>query len=140
VYRLAFVGNFIQAVEAGSKMANEDSLFAKSPENATAWAKIVYVAYLLGFVLGGVSSVFGVVVAYVYRDEAPGWVKTHFQFQIRTFWIGLLFCVAGFFTILAFVGWFILLAGVVWFIIRCFMGLKVILAREPYPNPTAWTW
>lgn len=52
-------------------------------------AKIVYVLYLVG-ILFGLTTLIGVVMAYVNRGDAPEWLKTHYQYQIRTFWIGAL--------------------------------------------------
>lgn len=53
-------------------------------------AKIIYILYLVGLVFG-VTGIVGVVMAYISKDDAPDWVKTHYQFQIRTFWIGALY-------------------------------------------------
>ena len=121
-------------------MTDQDSLLTKSPDSAANMAKLVYVLYLAGFVLGGITSVVGVIIAYIYRGEAPGWVKTHFTFQIRTFWIGLLFCVIGGMTTLILIGWFVLLFVVIWMIVRCVLGLKTVLANQPYPKPETWLW
>ncbi|HEY6104626.1 MAG TPA: hypothetical protein VIV59_01495, partial [Anaeromyxobacteraceae bacterium] len=52
-------------------------------------AKVVYVLYLVSLVTG-VTALVGVVMAYVYQGDAPDWLKTHYRFQIRTFWLGLL--------------------------------------------------
>ncbi|NLG74719.1 MAG: hypothetical protein GX535_00625, partial [Xanthomonadaceae bacterium] len=56
----------------------------------TDMAKIIYVLYLVGL-LTALTSLVGVVMAYIYRDEAPDWLKTHYTFQIRTFWLMLLY-------------------------------------------------
>ena len=36
-----------------------------------------------------------VVLAYVNRGDGASWVDSHYRFQIRTFWIGLLFATVG---------------------------------------------
>jgi len=53
-------------------------------------ALIVYITYLAAFAFPPLA-IAGVVLAYVNRDTAPDWLKSHFTFQIYTFWIGLLF-------------------------------------------------
>jgi uncharacterized membrane protein len=35
--------------------------------------------------LFGITGVIGVVMAYINKDDAAEWLKTHYQFQIRTF-------------------------------------------------------
>lgn len=97
-------------------------------------AKIVYILYLLGL-LTGLTPIVGVILAYVYRDDAPDWVRTHYVFQIRTFWFMLLFCViAGILTVIL-VGFFLLFLLTIWWVVRAVKGLKYLLEQKPYPDP-----
>lgn len=105
----------------------------------TAGPGLVYLLYLVGLVVG-VTVLIGVVVAYLNRSEAPAWATSHYQMQIRTFWIGLLIGVVGVVTSFIVVGFLVLVAGCVWFIVRCVKGLKLANRTEPYPNPTTWVW
>ena len=57
-------------------------------------ANLVYILYLLALVVG-ITAIIGVVMAYINRNAAPDWLKTHYTFQIRTFWISLLYTVIG---------------------------------------------
>jgi uncharacterized membrane protein len=41
-------------------------------------AKIVYILYLVGIVTGGLTILVGVIMAYIYRDESPDWLRTHY--------------------------------------------------------------
>jgi hypothetical protein len=50
----------------------------------------VYILYLVGF-LTGITVLVGVVIAYLQRDNTDRVSQSHFQFQIVTFWIGLLY-------------------------------------------------
>ncbi|HZY03894.1 MAG TPA: hypothetical protein VFF02_10360 [Anaeromyxobacteraceae bacterium] len=100
-------------------------------------AKVVYVLYLATFVTG-VTALVGVVMAYVYRDDAPDWLKTHFRFQIRTFWLGLVFGLVGALLSLVVVGFLVLVFLAVWLVVRCVKGLKYVGRREPYPDPVGW--
>jgi len=120
-------------------MVDQDSLPQKSPESSANAAKLVYALYLAGLVIG-VTPIVGVVVAYIYRGEAPDWVKTHFQLQIRTFWIGLLLLVIGIVTMFILIGWLVFLFTLIWLIVRCVIGLKTISANQPYPKPETWLW
>jgi uncharacterized membrane protein len=100
---------------------------------------IIYVLYLVGLVIG-VTSLVAVIMAYINRDSGPEWTRSHYIFQVRTFWIGLLYGVVGFITVFVVVGWLILLFALVWMIVRCAKGLKFANAAQPYPNPAGWLW
>lgn len=100
-------------------------------------ATLVYVLYLAGLVVG-ITPLIGLIMAYVYRDGAPYWLRTHYHFQIRTFWIGLLFIVIGAITTTIFIGFLILAFWVVWLILRCVRGLRLVGERQPQPNPLSW--
>ncbi|HLO77150.1 MAG TPA: hypothetical protein VK196_11915 [Magnetospirillum sp.] len=105
---------------------------------ASKMAKIVYILYLASLVIG-MTGIVGVVLAYVNKDEAPEWVRSHYQFQIRTFWIGALFILVGVITSMILIGWLVLLGWVVWLILRCVKGMKALEKGEAHPNPTTWT-
>jgi len=50
-------------------------------------------ATVIGMFLTGWPSLLAVVFNYVKRGEAGGtWLESHFRWQIRTFWFGLLWC------------------------------------------------
>lgn len=100
-------------------------------------AKIIYILYLAGFVVP-FTGVIGVVMAYINRSDAPDWLRAHYQFQIRTFWIGFLYVIIGFFTTFILIGFLILLFYLIWLIVRCVKGMKMLdLKREP-ENVTGW--
>ncbi|MDG4869203.1 hypothetical protein P8631_14505, partial [Guyparkeria sp. 1SP6A2] len=61
-----------------------------SPAPDTTMAMVIYALYLASFVLG-FTSLIGVIIAYVYRGKGPVWLDEHYRYQIRTFWIGLLY-------------------------------------------------
>jgi uncharacterized membrane protein len=102
-------------------------------------AKLVYVLYLVSL-LFGVTSLVGVVMAYVNVGDAPEPLKSHYRFQIRTFWIGILYAVVGMLLLLVAVGGLVLAFLVVWMVVRCVKGLKYLERREPYPNASTWLW
>lgn len=95
---------------------------------------VVTVAYALqaaGF-LFGVTWIVAVVVDYVKRDDAEGtWLASHFRWQIRTFWWGLLWGVIGVLLAFVLVGFAVLAADAVWIIYRIVKGwLRLTEHRE----------
>jgi uncharacterized membrane protein len=102
---------------------------------------IVYILYLAHFipVIGQVAAIVGLILAYVERDTAPAWLKTHYTFQIRTFWIGLLYFFISCVLIVVLIGIPLLFAVWIWFIVRCALGIARLLRSEPYPTPESWT-
>jgi uncharacterized membrane protein len=97
----------------------------------------VYILYLVGF-LTGITFLVGVVIAYLQRGKTDSVCESHIQFQITTFWIGLLFFLVGLLTIPIGIGVLILICGVIWMLIRCAKGLLSLNTREPIRNPNSW--
>ncbi|MDP2523074.1 hypothetical protein Q8W30_10885 [Neptunomonas phycophila] len=99
--------------------------------------KLVYILYLAGIVFG-ITGLIGVIMAYINKSDAPEWLQTHYQFQIRTFWMGFLYLAIGAITSVVLVGWFIILFWVIWLIVRCVKGMKALDQQQAHPNPTGW--
>ena len=97
----------------------------------------VYILYLVGF-LTGITVLVGVVIAYLQRDNTDHVSQSHFQFQITTFWIGVLYFFVGLLTLHFGIGVLILLWWVVWTVIRCVKGLLALNTGEPIRNPNSW--
>ncbi len=112
---------------------------APPPAPSDTNAKVIYILYLLSLVVG-ITSLVGVIMAYVNVGDAPEPLKSHYRFQIRTFWIGLLYAVIGLALALAAVGVLVLLFVAVWLIVRCVKGLKALDRHEPYPKVETWLW
>lgn len=100
-------------------------------------AIVVYALYLGSFV-AGVTAIIGVILAYLNKDAAPDWIKSHYQFQIRTFWISLIGGVIAAPLCLVGVGFLLLAAIGVWFAVRSIVGLVKLNNGEAYPNPQTW--
>src|SRR5205085_1670163 len=60
----------------------------------TGLAFIVYLLYFAGY-LTGITKIIGVIIAHLQWRSADPIARSHFQFQIRTFWIGLLYLAVG---------------------------------------------
>ena len=107
---------------------------AKSPEEVASLKNITQVVYALQALsfLWGVTAIIGVVINYVKRDDVRGTLlENHFNWQIRTFWWGLLWGVIGFALIFVFVGFFILFAAWVWMIYRVVKGWLKLNENKP---------
>jgi len=97
----------------------------------------VYILYLVGFVTG-LTAIIGVIIASLQSERTDPTSQTHFQFQIRTFWIGLLYFFVGILTVHIGIGAVILLWWVVWTMVRCIKGLLALNAAEPISDPRSW--
>lgn len=104
-------------------------------EVSTTVPTIIYVLFLANFVLP-FTSLIAVIMAYVNKGD-DNFLASHYQFQIRTFWIGLLYAIVGALLTFVFIGWLILLFYAIWLIVRCVKGFKYLGQQEPIPNPTS---
>lgn len=108
-----------------------------SETTSTAIAKVIYILLIISTVIG-VTGLIGVVMAYVNNDDNEHWLQTHYRFQIRTFWIGILYIFIGVVTSQFVIGYLILLFAFFWLIIRCAKGLKQLQNQQPVKNPGSW--
>jgi uncharacterized membrane protein len=100
-------------------------------------AKIIYILYLIGLV-SGITAIIGVIMAYIYKNDAPDWLRTHYELQIRTFWMALLYCIVAGALTLILVGFLLFFVIAVWWIVRCVKGLKQLDGRAAYPDHRGW--
>jgi len=85
-------------------------------------ATAVYALQAVSFLLV-ITYFIAVILNYIKRDDARGtWIESHFHWQIRTFWFGLLWFVLGGLTFFIVIGWFILFAAALWLIYRILKG------------------
>lgn len=103
----------------------------------TTMAMVIYALYLASFVLG-FTSIIGVVIAYVYTGKGPAWLDEHYRYQIRTFWIGLVYGIVFSILTLILIGFPLLLALAVWLIIRCVKGFKGLQEKRAPSNVDTW--
>jgi uncharacterized membrane protein len=94
-------------------------------------ATVVYALQAAGFFIG-ITWLVAVVLDYVKKDDARGtWLESHFRWQIRTFWWGLLWGVIGAILLLVLVGYFVLLATAIWIIYRIVKGWLSLSEGKP---------
>ena len=99
---------------------------------------IIGVATIVGAFLTGWPSIIAVILNYVKRSEVRGtWLESHFRWQIRTFWFGLLWVslcvlfVVGTFGIGILIAWLPLGLVSLWFIYRVVRGWIALSERKP---------
>ncbi|HEY2358930.1 MAG TPA: hypothetical protein VGH86_15870 [Phenylobacterium sp.] len=109
---------------------------------------VTYALYLLAFATG-FTAIIGVIVAYANQSTAGPQMRSHYTFLIRTFWIGLAWClIAGVILGIGIPLSFILIGipllilakfmfglGAVWYGLRCVVGVIFLAQGEPYPRP-----
>jgi uncharacterized membrane protein len=115
------------------------------------WTQVIYVlhafsiltgilgaATVIGAFLTGWPSIIAVILNYVKRGEVRGmWLESHFRWQIRTFWYGLLWVgLCGLFVLMTlglgiFIVWVPLGIVTVWFIYRVVRGWMALSAGQP---------
>ena len=120
-------------------------------DSLVTWTKIVYAlhafslltgiigtATVVGAFLTGWPSIIAVILNYIKRSEVRGtWLESHFRWQIRTFWFGLLwislcgaFIIATFGIGLLFIWLPIGLVGL-WFVYRVVRGWVTLSDNRP---------
>ncbi len=115
------------------------------------WTTIIYALHAFSIAMGilgpatvittfltGWPSIIAVILNYVKHGEARGsWLESHFRWQIRTFWFGLLWVVlCGVLVVLTlgvgvFIIWIPLALVTIWFIYRVVRGWLRLAARQP---------
>jgi uncharacterized membrane protein len=97
-------------------------------------ALLVYALQAIGFVIG-LSWIVGVVVNYLKIDDARNtWLETHFNWQLRTFWLGLAGMAVAWLLMVVKIGVLIGFAVTVWAIYRVAKGWLALNDRKPmYP-------
>jgi len=99
---------------------------------------ILGAATVVGAFLTGWPSIIAVILNYIKRSEVGGtWLESHFRWQIRTFWFGLLWIFLCFCFIVLTLGIGIIIAWLpmaivgIWFVYRIARGWLALSARRP---------
>ena len=115
--------------------SEERQVTATPPD--TTMAMVVYGLYLAGFVVG-FTPLIGVVIAYVYKGKGPHWLDEHYRYQIRTFWMSMVYTIIALILSLVGIGLLLMVALAVWMIIRCVKGFKGLQEKRPPSNLETW--
>jgi len=111
---------------------------------------VAYALYLLAFATG-ITAVIGVILAYANQASAGPAMRSHNTFLIRTFWIGLAWCILAGLVLavgiplsfiligipLLILGKAMLALGAVWYGLRCVVGVIHLAQGDAYPRPYA---
>src|SRR5687768_3163919 len=99
---------------------------------------IVGAVTVVGAFLTGWPSLIAVILNYVKRSDVRGtWLESHFRWQIRTFWFGLLWVALCVLFVVVTLGAGLLIAWLpltivgLWFIYRIVRGWLALLDRRP---------
>jgi len=93
--------------------------------------QVVYILYALSY-FAGITAIIGIIINYVKKEEvASTWLESHFRWQIRTFWFGLLWAVIGAATVVILIGFAILFANFCWIIYRIVKGWLNLNDNKP---------
>ncbi len=96
---------------------------------------IISLLYLSSAVLG-VTGLVGIVLAYVWKGEPhEAWESSHYQYLIRTFWIGVIGSILSVMLMIVLIGFLTICAVGVLVLVRCVLALVNAQKRVPMPNP-----
>jgi uncharacterized membrane protein len=92
---------------------------------------IIYALYAASLFIG-VTCLVAIVMNYLKKDDVAGtFLESHFRWQMRTFWFGMLWTVIGVITFIIIIGWFVLGAAYMWFIYRIVKGWLHLSENKP---------
>jgi uncharacterized membrane protein len=125
--------------------------YAETSGSLYTWTQMIYLLHALSLATGilgaatvigafliGWPSIIAVIMNYLKRGDARGtWLESHFRWQIRTFWFGLLWVVLCSLFVLLTLGvgviivWLPLGFLAIWFIYRIVRGWMALSASRP---------
>lgn len=109
----------------------ENAAPVDNTKSAKTLTSIIYALYAASYVVG-ITAIVAIVMNYVKKEDVAGtFLESHFRWQIRTFWFGLLWGILGGITFLIVVGWFVLIADGVWIIYRIVKGWLRLNDNKP---------
>jgi uncharacterized membrane protein len=103
----------------------------------TSMALIVYILYFVAYFVG-LTAVVGVIIAHVQKGSGDALLDSHYEFQIRTFWITILYLVVGTVLTVVLVGFLILAWAFIWSLIRNIKGILALNEHRPIADPRSW--
>lgn len=105
----------------------------RADESLRGTAIVAYILYLLGWPTVHLTTIAGLVLAYVQRREARGTVwESHFGNLIETFWIAIIVAIVAVPLCFIVIGIPILLGLAVWVLFRTIKGLIRAIEGQPY--------
>lgn len=111
--------------------------YDQAAKNDWGYALAVYILYLLGFVTV-ITALIGIIIASVKTSSSSELMRSHFRFQVHTFWVGLLYFVAGSVLLFFYIGAIVWLWWTIWTLIRVIKGMILLNDGKPIASPTSW--
>ena len=100
----------------------------QSAKNVTT---LIYALYAASFLIG-ITSIVAIVMNYIKKEDVAGtFLESHFRWQIRTFWFGMLWGMLGVITFVLVIGWFVLIVNGIWIIYRIAKGWLRLNDNKP---------
>jgi uncharacterized membrane protein len=104
---------------------------AEIERSAKSVTTLIYALYAASLLVG-ITAIVAIVMNYIKKDDVAGtFLESHFRWQIRTFWFGLLWSVVGVVLMVVLVGWAVLFANTVWMIYRIVKGWLRLNDNKP---------
>ena len=100
-------------------------------------ALIVYILYFVGY-FTLIPFIVGVIIAHVQKGSGDPLLDSHYDFQIRTFWISDLYGIVGFVLMFILIGFLVWAWWFIWSLIRNIKGILLLNENRPVPNPKSW--
>ena len=107
---------------------------ARTPEELQALKNITQVVYALQALsfFWGVPALVAIIINYIKRDEARGTLyESHFDWQIRSFWWGLLWSAIGMVLAVVLVGFLVMFIAWIWMVYRVVKGWLRLTEGKP---------
>lgn len=102
-----------------------------TPEALLTITKVVYALQAVGLFIFA-TLIVAVIINYVKRDDVRGtFLESHFRWQIRTFWYGLLWMVLGYLTWVILIGFVIHVVAWIWMAYRVIKGWLDLIEGKP---------
>jgi uncharacterized membrane protein len=104
----------------------------------TSMALVVYILYFAGYFFALIPSIVGVIIAHVQKGSGDALLDSHYDFQIRTFWIGVLYAIVGFVLTFVLIGFLVWAWAFIWSLIRNIKGILALNEHRPIADPRSW--
>jgi uncharacterized membrane protein len=109
----------------------ENVVSTESEKASKSLTTIIYALYAASFLVG-ITIIAAIIMNYIKKDDVAGtFLESHFRWQMRTFWFGLLWGIIGIVSMVLVVGIFVLIANAIWMIYRIVKGWLRLNDNKP---------
>lgn len=104
-----------------------------SPQRGQDNANLIYILYLVNFAVPFLGIV-GVIMAYSGRNDAAPDLRSHYDNQIRIFWVTVIGYIISVVLMLVFIGFLLAIAVFIWKIVRVATGMSLLSRGQGVRN------